>query len=86
MDANRQAITPETEQRLLLHGGPLSVDGQQGKYIVMRADVYDVMLGISENEETETLASVPRGIADLEAGRTHDIAEAFDALEACHES
>ena len=68
------------------HGGPLSIDGQQGRYIVMRADVYEAMLGISENEDAETLASVRRGIADMEAGRTHDVAKSFDALEARHES
>jgi predicted transcriptional regulator len=39
------------------------------------------MLGISSNEEAETLASIRRGLADIEAGRTRDLDEAFDELD-----
>jgi hypothetical protein len=81
MENLRQAITPETEQVLQQNGGPLEIAGQQGKYVVMRLDVYDAMLGISDDEEAETLASVRRGLADVAAGRTHDADEAFDRLE-----
>ncbi len=54
--------------------------GHQGNYVVMRSDVYVAMLGLEADEEAETLASVRRGIADVEAGRTHDIDAAFKAL------
>lgn len=82
----RQAITPETELALQQSGGPLQIAGQQGKYVVMRLDVYDAMLGISDDEEAETLASVRRGLADVAAGRTHDADEAFDRLESRYAS
>jgi len=33
-------------------------------------------------DEDETLAAVRRGIADVEAGRTYDLDEVFDELDA----
>jgi hypothetical protein len=86
MENLRQAITPETEQVLQQSGGPLQIAGQQGNYVVMRLDVYDAMLGISDDEDAETLASVRRGLADVDAGRTHDANEAFDRLESRYAS
>lgn len=74
-------ITPETENVLQQRGGPLQIVGSQGEYVVMRLDVYDAMLGISDDEEAQTLASVRRGLADVDAGRTHDADEAFDKLQ-----
>ncbi len=74
-------IAIETEQSLHRNGGPLTIVGQQGKYVVMRLDVYDAMLGMSDDDEAETLASVRRGLADVDTGRTHDADEAFDRLE-----
>jgi predicted transcriptional regulator len=49
---------------------------------MMRPDVYAAMLGMGDDAETETLASVRRGLADVEAGRTQDLDEAFDELDA----
>ena len=86
MENVRPIITLETEQALQRSGGPLEIVGQQGKYVVMRLDVYDAMLGISDDEEAETLASVRRGLADVAAGRTHDADEAFDRLESRYAS
>jgi PHD/YefM family antitoxin component YafN of YafNO toxin-antitoxin module len=86
MENRHQAITPETEQVLQKSGGPLQIVGQQGNYVVMRLDVYDAMLGISDDEDAETLASVRRGLADVAAGRTHDADEAFDRLESRYAS
>lgn len=63
-------------------GGPIKFDGERGEYVVMTINVYDAMLGISNDEEAETLASVRRGIADVVAGRSQDVDEAFDKLEA----
>jgi predicted transcriptional regulator len=51
----------------------------------MRSDVYIAMLGFGADEEAEALASLKRGLADLEAGRTHDLDEAFRDLDARHE-
>jgi hypothetical protein len=85
MDMPQLPIGPETEALLLQHGGPLSVSGQQCQYVVMRSDVYIAMLGFGADEEAEALASLKRGLADLEAGRTYDLDEAFRDLDARHE-
>ena len=79
-------ITPETENALQQRGGPLQIAGLQGEYVVMRLDVYDAMLGISDDEEAQTLASVRRGLADVDVGRTHDADEAFDKLQSRYAS
>lgn len=86
MDTPQQPLPFATEQFLQSHDGPMTVVGQQGKYVLMRAEVFDAMLGVSENEDAETLASVMRGIGDLEAGRTHDVDEAFEKLDNRHGS
>ena len=82
----KRPITPETEQALQQSGGPLQIAGEQGKYVVMRLDVYDAMLGISDDEEAQTLASVRRGLAEVDTGRTHDANEAFDRLQSRYAS
>jgi hypothetical protein len=81
-----QSITPETENFLQQQGGPLQIAGSQGKYVVMRLDVYDAMLGIGEDEEAETLASVRRGLADVDAGRTHEAQEVLAQLRSRYAS
>jgi len=86
MDTTPQPIAPETEALLQQHGGPLAVFGQQGEYVMMRSDVYVAMLGLGENDEAETLASVQRGLADLDAGRIQDLDEAFNELDARDQS
>lgn len=83
MQVPLQPITPETEALLQHHGGPLAIAGQQGEYVLMRSDIYVAMLGLSDRDEAETLASVRRGLADMEAGRTQDLDEVFDELDAC---
>ncbi|TWU25582.1 hypothetical protein [Bythopirellula polymerisocia] len=79
-------ITPDTESLLQMHGGPLSLEGQHGKYVVMRTDVYEAMLGLEADEEAETLASVRRGVADVQTGRTHDVEAVFKNLISRHEA
>jgi hypothetical protein len=46
METPASPFTPATESFLQQHGGPLSVSGQQGKYVVMTSDVYEAMLGL----------------------------------------
>ena len=77
-----QPIAPETEALLQHHGGPLAVSGQQGQYVLMRSDVYVAMLGLGDSDEAETLASIRRGLADMDAGRTQDMDQVFDELDA----
>lgn len=74
-------LSPQVEASLQSNGGPLAVTGQQGEYIVMRLDVYNAMLGIGVDDEAETLASVRRGLADVDAGRTKTVNQVFDRLE-----
>lgn len=76
-----RSIAPETEQALQLSGGPLEIVGSQGRYVVMRLDVYDAMLGLNSDDEAETLASVRRGFADVAAGRMLEVDSAFQSLE-----
>jgi len=59
----------------------MAVSGDRGEYVLMRSDVYVAMLGLSDGDEAETLASVRRGLADLEAGRTQDLDEVFNELD-----
>ncbi|NOZ40386.1 MAG: hypothetical protein GXP24_09190 [Planctomycetes bacterium] len=81
MDFPQQPLPLATEQFLQNLDGPVTVVGQQGRYVLMRAEVFDAMLGVGEDDAAETLASVKRGIADLDAGRTHEVDEAFDKLD-----
>lgn len=81
MDVPLQPIAPETEALLQQWDGPLAITGKQGQYVVMRADVYSSMLGMSDGDESETMASIRRGLADLDSGRTQDLDEAFNELD-----
>lgn len=74
-------IAPETENLLEQHGGPLEVPGQKGRYVLMRADVYEAMLGLDADDDAETIASVRRGLADVDAGRMRDLDDVFDDLD-----
>lgn len=86
METPASPFTPATESLLQQHGGPLSVTGQHGQYVVMTSDVYEAMLGLAVDEEAATLASVRRGIGDINAGRTHDLETAFKRLSSYHGS
>jgi hypothetical protein len=81
MDIPTSPITPETETLLQQLGGPVTLAGQQGEYVVMRSDVYDAMPGIVADDESETLASVRRGLADMASGRVRDLDDVFADLD-----
>jgi hypothetical protein len=83
MEIPSQSLPPGVEALLGRHGGPLSIAGSQGEYVVMRNDVYQSMLGLNDDE---TLAAVRRGLDDLDAGRTQLLSEAMQELRARHES
>lgn len=84
MEAPSSPLTPAVESLLAEHGGPLSINGIQGDYVVMRSDVYKQMLGFGEEDEAETLAAVKRGLADLDAGRATTLDDAMKELRARH--
>ena len=80
-------LTPEHEAAVAAgQGGPVYFDGSSGKYVVMRTDVYDAMLGLGDDSLEATLAAVRQGIADVDAGRTQDAEEFFDELARKYES
>jgi hypothetical protein len=80
-------LTPEHEAAIAAgQGGPVYFAGTSGKYVVMRTDVYDAMLGLGAETLAETLAAVRQGLADVEAGRTQDVEEFFDELARKYES
>ena len=56
-------FTPEHEASVAAgQGGPVYFDGSSGKYVVMRTDVYDAMLGVGDESLAATLAAVRRRI------------------------
>ena len=83
MEIPSSPLPPAIEAMLGQHGGPLSIAGSQGEYVVMRNDVYQSMLGLNDDE---TLAAVRRGLDDLDAGRTQSLGAAMQELRARHES
>jgi hypothetical protein len=64
------------------HGGPVSVPGQHGKYVVMNVDVYGGVLEASPSELADSVSAIKRSLAQAAAGQTRDVDEAFDDLEA----
>jgi predicted transcriptional regulator len=82
-----QHLTPEHESAIEAgQGGPIFFGGSRDKYVVMRSDVYDAMLGIGDDSLEATLAAVRQGLADVEAGRTQDADEFFADLTRKYES
>lgn len=80
-------LSPEHEAFVAAgQGGPVYFDGSGGKYVVMRTDIFDAMLGVGDESLAATLAAVREGLADVEAGRTQDANEFFDKLARKYES
>ena len=80
-------LTPEHEAAVHAgQGGPVAFDGTNGKYVVMRTEVYEAMLGIGDESAEATLDAVRRGLADLEAGRTCDAELFLDELAQKYET
>jgi hypothetical protein len=83
MEASRQFLPPEIEAAVEAHhGGPVSVPGQHGKYVVMNVDVYGGVLEATPEELADSVAAIKRSLAQAAAGQTRDADEVFDELEA----
>ncbi len=83
MEASPQFLPPEIESAVEQNnGGPISVAGQHGHYVVMNADLYGGVLEATPKEMAESVAAIKRSLAQATAGETRDIDEAFDALDA----
>jgi hypothetical protein len=83
METSTQFLPPEIEAAVeAQHGGPVSVPGQHGKYVVMNADVYGGALEATPEELADSVAAIKRSLAQAAAGQTRDVDEALDELEA----
>jgi len=82
METSSQFLPPEIEAAVeAQHGGPVSVPGQHGKYVVMNADVYGDVLEATPEELSDSVAAIKRSLAQAAAGQARDADEAFDELE-----
>lgn len=63
-------------------GGPVAVSGQQGRYIVMNADVYGGVLDATPAELADSIAAIQRSLAQAAAGQSRDVDEALDEISA----
>jgi len=83
MDTNQPFLPADIEAAVeAQHGGPVSVPGQHGNYVVMHLDVYGGALEASPDESAYSVAAIKRSLAQVAAGQTRDIDEALDDLEA----
>lgn len=83
MEIGSQFLPPEIEAAVAAqHGGPVSVPGQHGKYVVMNADVYGAVLKATSDEFVDSVAAIKASLAQAAAGQTRDAEMAFDELEA----
>ncbi len=82
METSSQFLPPEIEAAVTAqHGGPVSVSGQHGQYVVMNVDVYGGVLNATPEEFTDSVAAIKRSLAQAAAGQTRDAGVAFDELE-----
>jgi hypothetical protein len=82
METTSSFLPPDIEAAVeAQHGGPVSVAGQRGKYVIMNADVYGGVLEATSRELAESVAGVKRSLAQAAGGQSRDADEAFDELE-----
>jgi len=82
METTSQFLPPEIEAAVAAqHGGPVSVSGQHGKYVVMNADIYGGVLKATPEELSDSVAAIKRSLAQAASGQTRDVDVAFDELE-----
>jgi hypothetical protein len=82
MDNSSQFLPPEIEAAVeAQHGGPVSVPGQHGNYVVMNADVYGSALDATAEELADSVSAIKRSLAQAADGKVRNADEAFDELE-----
>jgi hypothetical protein len=83
METSSPFLPPEIEAAVAAqHGGPVSVAGQHGKYVVMNVDVYGGVLEATPAELADSVTAIKRSLAQAASGQTRDVDEALDELEA----
>jgi hypothetical protein len=77
MELSSQFLPPEIEAAVeAQHGGPVSVPGQHGKYVVMNADVYGGVLEATPEELGDSVAAIKRSRIQATAGHSRDAQQA----------
>lgn len=83
MESNTRYLPPEIEAAVEQNnGGPISVAGRHGHYVVMNADIYGGVLEPTPDELVDSVAAIKRSLAQSAAGRVRDVSEFFDELDA----
>jgi hypothetical protein len=83
METNSPFLPPEIEAAVeAQNGGPVSVSGQHGKYVVMNADVYGGVLDATPEELADSVATIKRSLELAAAGKSRVADEVFDELDA----
>ena len=82
MELSRHFLPPEIEAAVAQHhGGPVSVPGQHGDYVVMDADVYaGGLVETTAAEYADSIAAIKRSLAQAEAGHLEDAEQFLDDL------
>ena len=69
------------------HGGPVSIPGAHGTYVVMNADVYGgQMVQATAEEFADSIAAIRRSLAQAAAGELDDADQFFDEIEQQYEA
>jgi hypothetical protein len=83
MEKDAQYLPPEIEAAVEQNnGGPVSVTGRHGQYVVMNADLYGGVLKATPGEFADSVAAIKRSLAQSAAGPLRDVNEFFDELDA----
>lgn len=83
MELNIQILPPDIEAAVEENnGGPISIAGQHGRYVVMNADVYGGVLKPTTDELMDSVASIKRSLAQSAEGRARSVEEFLDELDA----
>ena len=82
MEANQPSLPLEIEAAVAQHhGGPVSIVGQHGSYVVMNADVYSgQMTETTDAERADSIAAIKRSLAQAAAGELDDAERFFQEL------
>jgi len=88
METSQPSLPLEIEAAVAQHhGGPVSVTGAHGHYVVMDADVYSgQMAQATAAEYADSIAAIKRSLAQAEAGQLEDAELFFDELERTYET
>ena len=88
MEANQPSLPLEIEAAVAQHhGGPVSVSGRHGSYVVMDADVYSSqMADANAAEHSDSIASIKRSLAQAAAGQLENAELFFAELERKYET